>query len=60
MIGGRRPIKGRKPADRRVRVERPHAPYFRYTGPGQLVAKPAAHAPRTALGRGVGPAPRRG
>ena len=34
MIGGRRPIKGRKPADRRVRVDRPHAPYFRYTGPG--------------------------
>ena len=47
MIGGRRPIKGRKPADRRVRVERPHAPYFRYTGPGQLVAKPAASGPRT-------------
>ena len=44
MIGGRRPLKGRKPADRRVRVERPHAPYFRYTGPGQLVAKPAANA----------------
>ena len=42
MIGGRRPLQGRKPADRRVRVERPHAPYFRYTGPGQLVAKPAA------------------
>ena len=34
MIGGRRPIKGRKPGDKRVRVERPHAPYFRYTGPG--------------------------
>ena len=43
MIGGRRPLKGRKPADRRVRVERPHSPYFRYTGPGQLVAKPAAN-----------------
>ena len=43
MIGGRRPLQGRKPADRRVRVERPHAPYFRYTGPGQLVAKPAAN-----------------
>ena len=34
MIGGRRPLQGRKPGDRRVRVERPHAPYFRYTGPG--------------------------
>ena len=46
MIGGRRPIKGRKPADRRVRVDRPHAPYFRYTGPGQLPGE----------GRGVGAA----
>ncbi len=51
MIGGRRPITGRKPGDRRVRVERPHAPYFRYTGPNQLVAKPAASLPRSALGR---------
>ena len=33
MIGGRRPISGRKPGDKRVRVERYHAPYFRYTGP---------------------------
>ncbi len=47
MIGGRRPIKGRKPGDRRVRVERPHAPYFRYTGPGQLTAKAAASIPTT-------------
>ncbi len=44
-------MQGRKPADRRVRVERPHAPYFRYTGPGQMVAKAAAHTPKTALGR---------
>src|SRR5438309_4108229 len=52
MIGGRRPIAGRKIADRRVRVERPHAPYFRYTGPGQLVAREAAsQRPRTAAGR---------
>jgi amino acid transporter len=51
MIGGRRPLHGRKLADRRVRVERPHTPYFRYTGPGQLVAKPAASAPTTAVGR---------
>jgi amino acid transporter len=34
-----------------VRVERPHSPYFRYTGPGQMVAKAAAHTPKTALGR---------
>ena len=53
MIGGRRPIKGRKPADRRVRVERPHAPYFRYTGPGQMVAKQAASGPRTGRERAV-------
>jgi amino acid transporter len=44
-------MKGRKPADRRVRVDRPHSAYFRYTGPGQLVAKPTASAPRSGLGR---------
>ena len=53
MIGGRRPLSGRKPADRRVRVERPHSPYFRYTGPGQLTAKAAASGPRTPAGRAV-------
>ena len=42
MIGGRRPLRGRKVADRRVHVERPHSPYFRYTGPGMLTAKAAA------------------
>jgi amino acid transporter len=51
MIGGRRPLSGRKLADRRVRVERPHAPYFRWTGPGQLVAKEAASQPTTKVGR---------
>src|SRR4029078_11119068 len=51
MIGGRRPLQGRKPADRRVRVERPHSPYFRYTGPNQMVAKAAANEPKTAIGR---------
>src|ERR671933_391866 len=50
MIGGRRPLRGRKPGDRRVRVDRPHSPYFRYAGPGQLVAKQAASAPRTRAG----------
>src|SRR5262249_28790157 len=49
--GPRGPLKGRKPADRRVRVERPHSPYFRYTGPGQLVAKQAASRPTTTAGR---------
>src|SRR2546426_2138903 len=51
MIGGRRPLAGRKLADRRVRVERPHAPFFRYTGPGQLVAREAASMPTTPAGR---------
>jgi amino acid transporter len=51
MIGGRRPLPGRKLADRRVRVERPHTPYFRYTGPDQLVAKQAASIPLTPAGR---------
>ncbi len=44
-------LKGRKLGDRRVRVERPHAAYFRYGGEGTLIAKPAASAPRTGLGR---------
>jgi len=51
VIGGRRPLKGRKPADRRVRLERPHSPYFRYTGPNQMVAKPAASVALTPTGR---------
>ncbi len=51
MIGGRRPLSGRKVGDRRVRIERPHSAYFRYTGPGQLTAKRAASAPKTAFGR---------
>ena len=47
------PIKGRKPADRRVRIERPHASFFRYTGPGQLVARQAASQPTTPVGRAL-------
>ena len=47
MIGGRRPLQGRKPGDKRLRVERPHAPFFRYTGKGQLTAKEAASVPTT-------------
>ena len=42
---------GRMPGDRRVRVDRPHAPYFRYADEGQLVAREAASAPRTSAGR---------
>ena len=51
MIGGRRPLQGQKAGDRRVRVERPHSPYFRYAGPNQFVAKAAASRPRTRTGR---------
>jgi amino acid transporter len=51
VIGGRKPLQGRKPGDRRVRLERPHAPYFRYTGPGQLTAKEAASGPTSRSGR---------
>src|SRR4051812_31270270 len=53
MIGGRQPLRGRRPGDLRVRVERPHTPYFRYTGPGTLVAKPAAIAPTTRAGQAI-------
>jgi amino acid transporter len=50
-IGGRRPVRGRKIGDRRVRVDRPTNPYFRWSGPGQLTARPAASAPKTPVGR---------
>jgi amino acid transporter len=46
-----RPLKGRKLGDRRVVVDRPHARYFRYLGPGVLEAKLEAQAPRTAYQR---------
>jgi amino acid transporter len=48
-----RPLRGRKPGDRRVRVERPHAALFRWTGPGQLTAKEAASKPTTSTERVV-------
>jgi amino acid transporter len=53
VIGGRRALTGRKAGDRRVRIERPHAPYFRYAGPGQLIAREAASQPRTPAGRAL-------
>jgi amino acid transporter len=34
-----------------VVVDRPHSAYFRYAGPGVMIAKAAASAPTTALGR---------
>jgi amino acid transporter len=53
LIGGRRQLTGRKAGDRRVRIERPHSTYFRYTGPGQLIARQAASVPRTQTGRAL-------
>ncbi|HKB28589.1 MAG TPA: hypothetical protein VKC59_06160, partial [Candidatus Limnocylindrales bacterium] len=50
-MADRQQIKGRKPGDRRVRVDRPYAAYFRYAAEGQLVAREAASAPRTKAGR---------
>jgi amino acid transporter len=47
------PRRGRKLGDQRVRVPRPHEPYFRYTGERSLVAKPAASQPRTPIGRAL-------
>ncbi|MEP7360463.1 MAG: APC family permease [Chloroflexota bacterium] len=46
-------LHGRKPGDRRVRIERPHSEFFRYAGPGQLVAREAASEPRTAVGQAI-------
>ena len=50
---GPRSLKGRKLGDRRVRIERPHAAYFRYTPEGTLVAKESASVPRTRAGRAL-------
>ncbi len=47
------PIKGSKPGDRRVRVDRPNATYFRYAGPGTLIAREAASRPTTPVGRAL-------
>ncbi|MGZ6269562.1 MAG: APC family permease [Candidatus Limnocylindrales bacterium] len=44
-------LHGRKPGDRRIQIDRPHARYFRYTARGGLAAKLAADEPRTPLGR---------
>src|SRR6185503_6776157 len=49
---GRQPaLQGRMPGDRRIHIERPHAPFFRYADEGQLVAREAASLPRTPAGR---------
>ncbi len=51
MIGGRRPLQGRKLGDRRVVVERPHSAYFRWSGEGVMTARKSASVPRTPAGR---------
>jgi amino acid transporter len=48
-----RPLRGRKVGDRRVIIDRPHARYFRYIGPGVFEAKLEAQAPRTASQRRI-------
>ncbi len=53
MTEGKQPLRGRKPGDRRVRIERPHSVFFRYAPDGQLVAKEAASTPRTPVGRAL-------
>jgi amino acid transporter len=46
-------LKGRRAADRRVRVERPHSRYFRYAAPGVMKARPEAGAPTRSRDRAV-------
>ena len=53
MTAPRPPLHGRKLGDRRVVVDRPHSAFFRYAGPGTMVAKAAASGPTTAFGRRV-------
>ena len=42
------PLRGRRPGDRRIRLDAAGSPYFRQAGPGTLTARPAATAPVTA------------
>jgi amino acid transporter len=53
VSGGPQPLRGRKPGDRRIRIERPQAAYFRHTSPGILTARAKAAEPTTRLGRGM-------
>jgi hypothetical protein len=54
VTGGRGPLQGRRPGDKRVRVDRPHAQYFRYSAENTLTAKAAASLPTTPTGRLLG------
>lgn len=53
MTASGEPLRGRKLGDRRVRVDRPEAPYFRYVGTDTVTVKPRAVAPSTGAGRAV-------
>jgi amino acid transporter len=44
-------LPGQKPGNRRVRVQARYTPFFRYSGPGQYMARPAASTPLTVGGR---------
>ena len=46
-------LRGRKPGDRRIRVERPQSEYFRYGAEGTLVARPKAHEETRPVGRAM-------
>jgi amino acid transporter len=48
-----KPQPGRQPGDRRVRVRRAHEPFFHYASDRSLIARPAASASRTRLGRSL-------
>jgi amino acid transporter len=50
--------RGLKPGDVRVRLDRPHARYFRYVAPGTWSAKLAADAPTTPAGQAAAQARR--
>ena len=46
-------LQGRKPGDRRIRLERPQSEYFRYSAPDTLVARPKAHEEQRSLGKSL-------
>jgi amino acid transporter len=51
MNADQRLLHGRKPGDRRVRVDRPESRYFRHARPGVVVAKSSAIVPRSRFGK---------
>ena len=53
MSDPRKVLGGVKRGDRRVRVDRPHAKYFRYQAPGVLTTKLATDEPTTPLGHAL-------